>query len=174
MQLAKTLAIVACAGLLSAGVIGSARHAYAQGAGTVDPEAGGWSADTDGSQELNPEAKEPKPPIDVQGCWSGTVHDKEKGEGTLTLELEQDGTGLEPDTSTFRVYWNSQNYAYGPIIEGSVSSKGIKFKGTATSKCTIAASGTGNAEKIHGTYSFKKECAKAFKGGSFTIKPAAC
>jgi hypothetical protein len=170
MKLGKAIAIVACAGLLSGGMMVSTRHAYAQDAGGSDPEAGSWSADEDTSPDST-DSKTAKPPLDVQGCWTGKVHDKEKGTGTITLELEQDGTSLDPDVSSFEVYWNSLNYAEGPITKGTVKSKGFGFKGNATSKCTISASGSGTVDKIKGTYSFQKECAKAFKGGSFTIEP---
>ena len=175
MRLARTLAIVAFACVLSAGTPGVARHAYAQDAG-ADPEAGSWSADPEPSQDLNsdPELNTAKPPLNVQGCWSGKVHDRAKGTGNMSLILQQNGTVLEPHISGFQVFWNSSNFAEGPIVKGSVSSKGISFKGTATSKCTINASGTGNASKIKGTYSFRKECALAFKGGTFTITPGPC
>src|SRR5277367_2435918 len=110
MKLGKAIAIVACAGLLSGGMMLSTRHAYAQDAGGGDPEAGSWSADEDTSPDST-DSKTAKPPLDVQGCWTGKVHDKEKGTGTITLELEQDGTSLDPDVSSFEVYWNSLNYA---------------------------------------------------------------
>jgi len=174
MRLGKTLAIVACAGLLSGGMIVSTRHAYAQDAGGTDPEAGSWSADQDTSPDSNSEPSTAKPPLNVQGCWSGKVHDRAKGTGTITLGLQQNGTVLEPHVSGFAVVWNSNNYAQGPIVKGSVTSKGIIFKGTATSKCAINASGTGTIDKIKGTYSFKKECSQAFKGGTFTITPGPC
>jgi hypothetical protein len=172
MRLAKTLAIVACAGLLSAVVMGPARRACAQNEEQVDPEAGSWSADIDGSGELNPETKVVKPPLDIQGCWVGTMTDRAEGKGDVTFYFEQNDTNLG-DPSSFSFYWNSDNYAEGPLL-GSVSSKGFKFKGTATSKCSISGSGSGDAEKLRGKYTFKKECAVAFKGGTFTITPGAC
>jgi hypothetical protein len=174
MKLRKTLAIVACAGLLSAAAIASARHAYAQDAESTDPEAGSWSADEVGPQDATSEPNTTKPPLDVQGCWSGKVHDKEKGPGTITLILEQNGSKLEPDISGFEVFWDVHNHASGPIVKGSVKSNGIVFKGTATSKCAINASATGNANKLRGTYSFHKLCSEAFKGGTFSVTPGPC
>lgn len=172
MRLAKTLAIIACASLMSAALMGSGRHAYAQDQEEVDPEAGSWSADIDGFQESSPERKVVKPPLDVQGCWVGTVTDKGEGKGDVTFFFEQNDTDLG-NPSSFSFFWNSRNFAEGPLL-GSVSSKGIKFKGTATSKCAISASGTGNANKMRGKYTFTKKCAEAFKGGTFTITPGAC
>ena len=174
MGLGKTLAIVVCAGLFSAATIVSARHAYAQDAAGADPEAGSWSADEVGPPDSNSDSSTAKPPLDVQGCWSGKVHDRAKGNGTISLILEQNVKQLEPDISGFQVIWDAHNFAEGPIVKGSVSSHGIVFKGTATSKCAINASATGNASKLRGTYSFHKLCGKAFKGGTFSVTPAAC
>ena len=174
MRLRKTLAIVVCAGLLSASAIVSARRAYAQDAVAADPEAGSWSADEVSPLDSNSEPDTAKPPLDVQGCWSGKVHDRAKGTGTISLALQQNGNLLEPGVGGFQVFWNSHNFAEGPIVKGSVSSKGITFKGTATSKCAINASATGNANKLSGTYSFHKLCDKAFKGGTFTVRPGPC
>jgi hypothetical protein len=170
MKFAKILAIIACASLLSAG---SARHVYAQDAGTADPEAGSWSADTDNSAESNSEAEVPaaKPPLDVEGCWSGRVHDRGEGKGNISIFFAQNGAKLVPSVGGFDVVWNAHNFAQGPIVSGSVSSNGVAFKGTATSNCAIHASGTGNAMKINGTYTFRRACSQAFKGGTFTIKP---
>jgi hypothetical protein len=174
MRLRKTLAIVACAALLSTVAIVSARHAYAQDADGADPEAGAWSADEDSPPDSNSEPSTAKPPLDVQGCWSGKVHDRAKGTGTITLALQQNGAQLEPDISGFSVLWDSHNFAHGPIVKGSVGSNRITFKGTATSKCAINASATGNANKLRGTYSFHELCGQAFKGGTFSVTPGPC
>jgi hypothetical protein len=174
MRLRKLLAIVVCAGLLSASAVVSARHAYAQDAEGADPEAGSWSADEVGPPDSNSEANTTKPPLDVQGCWSGKVHDRAKGTGTISLALQQNGKLLEPHISGFQVFWDSHNFAEGPITKGSVGSNRIIFKGTATSKCAINASATGNANKLRGTYSFHKECSQAFKGGTFSVTPGPC
>jgi hypothetical protein len=174
MRLRKTLAIVACAALLSASALVSPRHAYAQDADGADPEAGAWSADEVGSPDSNSEASTAKPPLDVQGCWSGKVHDRAKGTGTFALAFQQNMTKLVPHVSGFSVFWNSQNFAHGPIVKGSVGSNHVAFKGTATSKCEINASATGNVHKLTGTYSFHKECGQAFKGGTFSVTPGPC
>lgn len=177
MRLRKTLAIVVCAGLFSAATFVSARHAYAQDAVGADPEAGSWSADEVGPQDATSEPNTTKPPLDVQGCWSGKVHDRAKGTGTIFLGLQQNGKLLERGVSGFQVFWDSHNFAEGPITKGSVGSNHITFKGSAstkTLKCTINASATGNVNKLRGTYSFHKLCGEAFKGGTFSVTPGPC
>jgi hypothetical protein len=163
LKLAKTLTIIACASLLSAGVIGFARHAYAQDAQEDDSEAGAWSADIQNPPESNSEPKA----INVHGCWSGTVDDGGEGEGTATFKFDRNGSALGPPSS-FKFFWNAQNFVHGPI-SGSLSSTGIKFKGTATKNCSIKGSGTLNGDDIDGTYTFQKACAADFLGGSFTL-----
>ena len=174
MKLRKTLAIVVCAGLLSATALVSAHRAYAQDANDADSEAGAWSADELSPLDSDSELNTAKPPLDVQGCWSGKVHDRAKGTGTITLALQQNGTQLVKGVSGFSVFWDSHNFAHGPIVKGSVGSNHIAFKGTATAKCAINAIATGNANKLNGTYSFHKLCGQAFKGGTFTVKPGPC
>jgi hypothetical protein len=177
MRLRKTLAIVVCASLLSAAAIVSARHAYAQDADGADPEAGAWSADEVSPSDSNSVPNSAKPPLDVQGCWSGKVHDRAKGTGTISLALQQNGKLLEPGISGFQVFWDIHNFAEGPITKGSVGPNRIIFKGSATSKkltCTINASATGNAKKLRGTYSFHQLCGQAFKGGTFSVTPGPC
>jgi hypothetical protein len=177
MRLRKTLSIVACASLLSAAALVSPRHAYAQDADSADPEAGAWSADEVGPQDATSEPNTTKPPLDVQGCWSGKVHDRAKGTGTISLALQQNEKLLEPGISSFQVFWNIHNFAEGPITKGSVGSNRIIFKGSATTKsltCTISASATGNAKKLRGTYSFHELCGHFFKGGTFSVTPGPC
>lgn len=164
MNLAKTLAIVACSALLSAGMIGLVHNAYAQDAEELAPEAGAWSADTQSAPESS---SEPAAPLAVHGCWSGTVEDGGEGEGTVKFKFVQSGARIV-SPSTFRFFWNAQNFAHGPI-SGTVSSTGIQFKGSATNRCSISGSGTLNGDEIDGTYTFKKACAQFFLGGPFAI-----
>jgi hypothetical protein len=91
MRLRKTLAIVACAGLLSTAAIVSPRHAYAQDADSADPEEGAWSADEVNPPDSDSEPSTAKPPLDVQGCWSGKVHDRAKGRELSRLHFSRTG-----------------------------------------------------------------------------------
>jgi len=113
--------------------------------------------------EPDPDATAIRAPLNVQGCWVGNVHDRAEGTGKFKLFFAQNGTQLEPGLGGFRVSWNAQNFAQGPIISGTVSSKGIIFKGTATANCAINASGTGTARKIHVRIRSKKRARKLLK-----------
>lgn len=163
MKLAKAPVVIAALWLLSAGVIGSPRYAYAQDAQENDQQAGAWSAD--GAPESS---SEPSRLPNVRGCWSGTVDDGGEGQGTATFKFTQSGSSLVAP-SRFKFFWNSANLARGPI-SGSVSSAGINFKHRLTSNCSITGSGTFNGNnEIDGMYSFHKACAQFFLGGTFTI-----
>jgi len=170
MKLVKTLAIVACAGLLSAAAMGSAHHAYAQDNDEIDENAGGWSTPDGGSaDESTPEAR--KPPLDVQGCWSGTAVDDNPalGDGTIIFnEFEQDGTKLE-NTSNFDFRFAGGSYNANGNLTGTVSSKGIKFKGSAGTDCPVSGSATGDNSAMMGKFKFGKKCAHDFKSGTFSI-----
>ena len=168
MKLAKTLAIVACAGLLSVCGMGSTHHAYAQ-----EAEEGAWNAAGAGSaDESSPEAK--KPPLDIGGCWDGTAEDKGDGLGSAFFDFVQDGTKLESSSpSEADVYWPDNTYAYGPI-SGSVSSTGFKFKGSAGTGCPFHGSGKGSDTLLTGKITFGGQCAKFLKHVTFSISPGPC
>lgn len=169
MRLSRVLTVAACAALLSAGVAGSARYAYAQDAGEVDQNAGAWSADGSGSaDQSSPETK--TPPLHIAGCWSGDADDALEGAGTITFnKFVQNGKKLK-NKSHFAFYWNSTNYAHGPM-KGSVSSTGFTFNGNAGKTCSVSGSGTGDASAITGTYQFVGACTTYFGGGTFSITP---
>ena len=90
MKLAKTLAIVACASLLSVGAIGSAHRAYAQDSNNADADTGSWSAPGAGSAATTPDSN----PIPLADCWEGDVTDKLDGLGTISFDFEQDGNKI--------------------------------------------------------------------------------
>jgi hypothetical protein len=162
MKLAKTLAIVVCVGLLSAGILGSAHHAYAQ-------DSGGWGAAA--SADSSDEATSPdgKMPIDVSGNWCGAVRDKHDGKGTATFLFDQSGTMLLGG-SDYDFEWPDTSFAFGPLT-GSVSSKGIKFVGQAGAGCSVSGSATIHGSKLIGHVKFHQKCAKFFGGGSLSISP---
>ena len=168
MKLGKTLLVVACAGLLSATVIGVARHADAQDAGESQ-DVGSWNAAGSGSpdESSSPDAK--APPLNIQGCWFGSVTDIPDGEGDATFEFVQNGKKIVSGSS-FDFEWPDMSFAVGPI-KGTVSSNGFKFKGTAGKGCSITGSAHGDALGMEGTFHFHKKCGKFFKSGPFSISP---
>ena len=170
VKLPATLAILACATLLLAAVMGPALQVHAQDEDATDQGTGSWSAPSDGSaDDSNPEAK---PPIDLAECWDGTVKDKHDGKGTSFFGFDQDGSVLESD-SGMSVQWPDTAYAYGPM-SGTVSSKGIKFEGSVGACGTFSGSATGNGSKLKGKMKFTGQCAKYFKHVRFTIEPGPC
>jgi len=173
MKFAKTLAIAAGAGLLSAAVMGSARYVYAQDEGEVEQNAEGWwtSEGIGGAgEESSPDAK--KPPIDVAGCWQGTNQDRNLtlGTGDQNFHFVQNGMMLE-NTSNFFFFWNGGMQGATGTLKGSVSSTGIIFKGNTGTGCKIKGSGKGNASQITGKFKFSGTCKKEFESGTFTITP---
>jgi len=169
MKLAKTLAIVACAGLLSAGAMGSTRHAYAQDAEQSDSVSGSWGAPGAGAPDVAAEPDSKKPPLDVEGCWSGGVTDKGDGEGDAYFAFSQDGNKILNDgDSGLYVIWPDNAYAYGPI-SGTVTANGIKFKGNAGAGCNFSGSAKGNGSEMTGKITFKQKCAKFLKHVRFIV-----
>jgi hypothetical protein len=189
MKIAKTLAILACAGLLSAGTTSFARHAYAQDA--ADQDSGSWrTSDASSDDEAtSPDSK--APPLDVDGCWEGTVTDTLDGEGEIVFEFDQDETKPTKldNTSTIDFTFDITS---GPInggegapglegsIKGTVSSKGIKFSGKLpgcsysgkASKITELSGRNGlDLTTLGGKIKFSGKCAKGFKGMTFEITP---
>ncbi len=170
MKLAKTVAIVACAGLLSAGAMGSARHAYAQDAEQSDSGSGSWGAAGAGAPDVAAEPDSKKPPLDVEGCWSGLVTDKGDGEGDAYFGFTQDGNKIVGnEESDLYVIWPDNTYAYGPI-SGSVTANGIKFKGNAGKGCNFSGSAKGNGSELTGKITFKQKCAKFLKHVRFIVE----
>ncbi len=183
MNQARTLAIVICASLLLAGVIGSARHAYAQDAEEVGPDAGAWnpggtgSADTEGADESRPDAQHP--PLDIQGCW-------EEGNGAVEFEFDQNVSGTKLESlSTYRLGLDGgRNIGAGGKLKGSVSSTGLKFWGHGIwsdglfvflhSKCSISGSGTGDASQLMIKFEYRGACARFFGRGPFSIALTRC
>ena len=151
MKLAKTLAIVACAGLLSAGALGSARHAYAQDAEQSDSDSGSWGAPSGSAPDVAAEPDSKKPPLDVEGCWSGLVTDKGDGEGDAYFGFTQNGNKIiGNEESGLYVVWPDNAFAEG-FISGTVTSNGIKFKGNAGKGCNFSGSAKGNESELTGT-----------------------
>jgi hypothetical protein len=163
MKFAKTLALVACAGLLSTAAIGSARHAYAQDEDQVD---------RDGSigDDSMPDFK--APPIDLQGCWGGETTDKNPDfiEGSLSFESVQDGKKLDP-TSTFEFIWDTSD---GEVLatghfKGTVSSTHFNFKGATGDGCKVSGSAKGSSSGLAGKFKFEGNCKKELESGTFSI-----
>ncbi len=185
MKLAKTLVMVACTSLLTAGTVSFARHAYAQDANGQG--SGSWrtsDASSDGVA-TSPDMKMKTPPLDVDGCWSGGVADDVDGdEGSIEFEFDQDEIKLTKidNTSTIDFSFPDSAFLDGPL-KGSVTSKEIKFSGKVPG-CSYTGKGTESlladgpavpagtlVFAITGKIKFSGKCAKGFKGMTFEIEP---
>ncbi len=170
MKLAKTLAITACAGLLLAGVIGSAHHAYAQDADAIDQDAGAWSGPDVGA--VNESSRQTKAhPLDIKGCWSGDVVDAADGPGTVTFQFDQNSNLKKLKIgSIIHFQWTDGAYARVPL-KGTVTSTGFTFNGNAGVGCLVSGIGMGDDTALTGTVVFDGDCATLFQDVTFSIAP---
>ncbi len=169
MKLAKTLAIAACAGLLSAGVIGSGHHAYAQDADEIDQNAGAWSGPDAGTPDQSDQTK--VRPLDIKGCWSGEVIDTADGTGTATFQFDQNSDLKKLKVgSIIHFEWTDGAYARVPL-KGTVSSTGFIFNGNAGAGCLVSGIGMGSDSALTGTVVFDGDCATLFQDVTFSIAP---
>jgi hypothetical protein len=170
MKLAKKLAIAACAGLLFAGVIGSARRAYAQDANGMDNDAGSLnSGSSDSADENNSVGVDPL--FDLSsGCWSGDIGQNISQNDTSTFNFVIDGDKIQP-TSTFVFSFSNGDIMVGGTMKGSVTEDGFKIKGSAGKGCKLKASGkSGGPGVLLGNYKFTGKCPAGIdKKGNLSI-----
>jgi hypothetical protein len=155
MKLAKTLAIIACASLLSAGVTASAGHAYTQDAGSTD-DGGVHSAANVATQPDN------SPIVNFEGCWDGSstvgsLDDLNFGTGYGWIGIIQNGNTVKGGKhgSYYEFVWDSgQDWAYGPL-KGKVGKNEFTASGTVGGKCKVKIIGhLGTSNDIVGTYDY--------------------
>jgi hypothetical protein len=154
--------------ILSAFVAASSTAAIAQ-------DAGSWSlSPSTGEAATQPDSK--NPPLDLNGCWSGTIDDTKNGAGTGFLFFVQErtklgvGTGAELDIP-------SLGSASGPL-KGKANSQDFElgFHGKA---CDISFHGKiSNSGDLTGMYHFSKKCfGQVLKGTfdyTFDVTSASC
>jgi hypothetical protein len=168
--LAKILLALTVALLLSVGIVGRARHAYAQDGDETNQSAGAWGAPNAPSADLSDQKVKAKP-IDIKGCWSGTVMDTDDDLGTATFEFHQNSNHKQLRiSSTFDFQWPDTAFAHGPM-KGPVSSTGFNFSGNAGTDCAVVGSAMGDATALSGTVEFGGDCATLFQDVTFSITP---
>ena len=171
MKLATVLLVMTCAGLLSLGMVGSARHAYAQDAGETDENLGAWSSPgADSAEQSTPEVR--THPLRIKGCWSGTVMDSADGTGTATFQFNQNSNRKKLVIgSIIHFVWPDTASATVPM-KGSVNSTGFKFNGNAGVHCpVVSGSATGDITALTGTVEFTGDCSTLFQNVTFSITP---
>jgi len=163
MKVAKTFILMITGGLLSCILLSSQRSVWAQ-----EADQGGWSA----PEEANSDAKTVKAhPMDISGCWSGTVTDTGDGSGTPTFEFHQNGNRKKLVIgSRFNFEWPDEAMAEGPM-KGSVTSTGFTFKGNAGATCKVSGSAVGDDTTLTGSIVFTGKCADIFQDVTFSITP---
>jgi hypothetical protein len=159
-----------CAALLSAAILGSARYVHAQEAAETDENVGSWNGpDADDAGQSIPDIK--AHPLNIKGCWAGSVMDAGDMAGTATFQFFQSKNHKKLLLgSTFKFLWPDTAMARGPL-KGSVTSKGFSFNGNAGQGCAVSGNGTGDATAITGTVVFVGACATIFQDVTFSITP---
>jgi hypothetical protein len=171
MKSAKTLAIMACACLLSVGVAGSVRRALAQDSDESDQGAVIWSSPDASSADESTGSKNKEPPLDISGCWYGGVNDKTSTGGVAGFKFVQNDSKISTG-SELEFYWTKFNYIIAKI-KGTVSATGIKFS-VSSGGCSIKGSATGDESELMGKATFSGKCAKDFQDAIFSVTPQTC
>jgi hypothetical protein len=172
-KLAKTLSVVTCAAVLAC-LFGSARHAYAQDAAETDENIGSWNGPDASAEQSIGDVK--KHPLNIKGCWAGTVMDTGDGAGTATLHIVQSSSRKKLLLgSEFDFEWPGMVFARGPM-RGTVSPTGFHFTSRLVDQgkvCTVTGSVTGNDTMLMGTAVFGGYCATVsiFQNVMFSITP---
>jgi hypothetical protein len=154
----KGFTLAAAAAVLITGLIaGSARFAQAQSA-EKQGELGGPGV------AAEPDAKAP---INVNGCWSGTLDDVYAGSGEGYADFAQSGKHLLPPADADMVYfvW-TDSYAYGDG-KGVATAKAFHLAVKFGKGCVEHVSGKLEGGDLVGVYSFTHACAKQPKGDEF-------
>jgi len=143
--------------ILSAFVAASSTAAMAQ-------DEGSWNfTPSTGEAATQPDSK--KPPLDVNGCWSGTIDDTRNGAGTGFLVFVQDGTKLGVGTGA-ELEIPSVGGASGPL-KGKVNSQNFQL-GFHGKGCNISFHGSiANSGDLTGMYHLSKKCFGQVLAGTF-------
>jgi hypothetical protein len=168
-RIGKLLMASGAAGLiLSAFVAASSTAAVAQ-------DEGSWnlSPSTD-EAATQPDSK--KPPLDLNGCWSGTIDDTKNGAGTGFLVFVQEGTKLGVGTGA-ELDIPSLGSASGPL-KGKTNSQDFEL-GFHGKGCNISFHGKiSDSGDLTGMYHLSKKCfGRVLKGTfdyTFDVTSASC
>ena len=154
--------------ILSAFIAGSSTAAMAQ-------DAGAWIlSPSTGEAAVEPDSK--KSPLDLGGCWSGTIDDTKNGAGTGFLVFVQEGTKLGVGTGA-ELDIPGSGSASGPL-KGKVNSQNFEL-GFHGKSCNISFHGKiSNSGDLTGMYHLSKKCfGQVLKGTfdyTFDVTNASC
>jgi len=154
--------------ILSAFVAASSTAAMAQ-------DEGSWNF-TPSTSEAATQPDSKKPPLDLNGCWSGSIDDTRNGAGTGFLFFAQEGTKLGPGTGA-ELDITSLGTASG-ALKGKVNSQNFELSFHGKS-CNISFHGSiANSGDLTGMYHLSKKCfGQVLKGTfdyTFDVTGASC
>ena len=125
-------------------------------------ETNDWEA-SPGSGAVVAQPDKKQPPLDLAGCWSGTIDDDATGTGSGFLSFLQKGTKLTVD--------GQLDFNGGPnkrgILKGKANSKNFQLSAHSR-KCNVSFHGTiSSGDHLTGMYHLSKKCLGAVDGGNF-------
>ncbi len=158
-RISKLLVISAAAAafLLIGMTVGSAQNAFAQ---DDDQAAVQNPGDLGGHAQVS---NEPAAPLDVNGCWSGTLTDIYAGSGTGDVDFDQIKAKLRAPSNgddMMDFTWADDSYAYGDG-KGTATKRAYNFKVTYKSEkgCYGVVRGSlTDSTTMVGIYRFSKVC----------------
>jgi hypothetical protein len=139
--------------LVSCLVVGSANSARAQDSG--------WQPWTPAPTVAQP--AKGTPPLNVDGCWSGTIEDDTTGTGSGFILFVQKGKKLAHGTTVGLSFNGGPSVTHG--ITGTVNSQ--NFKLVHPGRCNAMIRGTISGNDLVGTYRLTKHCLGSKFGGTF-------
>ncbi|MGH7781804.1 MAG: hypothetical protein ACREQR_18460 [Candidatus Binataceae bacterium] len=152
----------AAAAVLITGVIaGSARFARAQDAAASQDSA--WTATTPGAAVSEPDKA--APPIDVAGCWSGTIEDANAGAGTGALFFVQRKKKLVKGSGASLDIGNTTGIG---ALKGKATSTSFVATLHARQCKTLAFAGSPSGAGLVGTYILRR-CLGLTTNGTFSF-----
>jgi hypothetical protein len=150
--------------LLVSGAAGLALSGFIAGSSAMAQDSGFWKiAPSRGDAAVQPDAKQP--PLNLAGCWSGSINDTTQGAGTGFLFFVQNGTKLGTGTVA-DLNETGLGEASGPLT-GKTNGQNFHLKFHHKS-CNVSFHGTiGNSGDLTGMYHLSKKCFGQVLQGTF-------
>ena len=152
--------------LMASGAAGLILSAFVAASSTVTmaQDDGSWNlSPSTGETATQPDSKQP--PLELNGCWSGTIDDTTNGAGTGFLFFVQAGTKLGVGTGAV-LDIPGLGAAAGPL-KGKANSQNFEL-GFHGKGCNVSFHGTiSNSGDLTGMYHLSKKCFSQVLKGTF-------
>ena len=163
--------------LMASGAVGLILSAFVAASSTaaMAQDEGSWNlSPSTGEAATQPDSK--NPPLDLNGCWSGSIDDTKNGAGTGFLVFVQEGTKLGVGTGA-ELDIPGLGAASGPL-KGKANSQNFEL-GFHGKGCNISFHGSiANSGDLTGMYHLSKKCfGQVLKGTfdyTFDVTSASC